>query len=69
MPSSHHGSGSIGLLRYQSRWLSSACGIWHRHIKNIKMKKTEEMEKFEAEEDERIRRERLQPLWTELSGL
>lgn len=33
------------------------------------MKKTEEMEKFEAEEDERIRRERLQPLWTELSGL
>jgi hypothetical protein len=43
--------------------------IWHRHIKGIKMKKTIEMDEMEKEDEAKIRMERRQPLWTELSRL
>ena len=33
------------------------------------MKKTEEMEEMERREEEKIRKERMQPLWAELNRL
>lgn len=33
------------------------------------MKKTEEMDQMEKEEEEKLRMERRQPLWAELNGL